>query len=78
MSEPEWVTFARQDLWRKHKDWLVGKGFPDREARGIVGRVIRETGDLVKADWTFRRVKADEPKKGQVVSYLMQDIRQRK
>lgn len=77
-GDNEDTYFARIDLWGKHKDWLVNTGMSEQQARGLVGRVIRETGDLVKADWTFRRVKADEPKRGQIVAFLMQDIRQRK
>ena len=74
-GETEDVYFARLNLWKGHRRWLMSMGMDDQKARSMIGRVIKQTGDLIKADWTFRRVKDSNPKPGQVVAFLLQDMR---
>ena len=69
---PEWCQEAESRMWGTHLDWLKSKGFADRHARSIIGRVWKRTGDVVRADMAFGAVKDRNPDKGLVVAFLMQ------
>lgn len=74
-GETEDVYFARLSLWNSHRRWLMSMGMHDQRARAMIGKVIKQTGDLIKADWAFRRVKDSNPRPGQVVAFLQQEMK---